>query len=184
MTFNRNIQTKISKTFLLLWMFTVCCPTLSAQEKDLSTQATPERLFHIARSLNKNLVCYDAHLTNGILDNKEPVKVYWLNREENPGKTNGISFFQERAYGYKVISKETKETNNCKIALYAYPKKVLTICQRNGKYVCTVLINNKQSILQSLYVKAHPNNPLKVEYVELFGITIDSSEHVSERVSK
>ncbi len=178
-----HIRIKFINAILFLWLFAPCL-SLSAQEDAQSTKATPERLFHIARSLNRNLVCYDVRLTNGKLDSKEPVNVYWLNREENPGKTNGISFFQERAYGYKVIQKGSKEEDNCVISLYAYPKKELNICKRNGKYVCLVSIDNKQSILQSLYVKANPNNPLKVEYVELFGITADSSQPVSERVSK
>ena len=43
--------------------------------------------FHIARSLNRNLVCYDANQTNAKLDSQEPIKVYWLNREKEPGKT-------------------------------------------------------------------------------------------------
>lgn len=146
-----------------------------------SLKMTPERLFHIARSLNRNLVCYDVNISQGVLDEKEPVTVYWLNREENFGKTNGISFFQQRAYGYKIVSAGQDE---CKISLYAYPKKELTITKRNGKYVCTLMIENKKSILSSLYVKAHPSNPLKVEYVELYGTTIDGTQQVSERVSK
>ena len=46
---------------------------------------TAERLFHISRSVNRNLVCYDAHLTdNGQLVTDEPINVYWVNREERP----------------------------------------------------------------------------------------------------
>jgi len=180
MGYHKHLQNHLIKAILLLWACAIS-PLLIAQEDAQSTKATPERLFHIARSLNRNLVCYDVHLTNGQIDGDEPVNVYWLNREENPGKTNGISFFQKKAYGYKVVS---NGKNSCKITLNAYPEKELTICKKGGKYVCLISINNKRSTLESLYVKAHPNNSLKVEYVELFGTTTDTSEKVSERVRK
>ena len=66
---------------------------------------TAERLFHISRSVNRNLVCYDAHLTNnGQLITDEPINVYWVNREERPGEKNGLNYFQRKmAYGYKVV---------------------------------------------------------------------------------
>ena len=120
--------------------------------------------------------------SNGKLDTKEPIKVYWLNREMEPGKTNGLSFIQKKmAYGYKVVS-ITEHT--CTITLTAYPEKKLTICREGDHFVCHVKIDNRQAILQSLYVKASPNNPLNVEYVELQGITTDTGVPVTEKVSK
>ena len=70
------------------------------------------------------------------------------------------------------------------ITLTAYPEKKLTICREGDHFVCHVKIDNRQAILQSLYVKASPNNPLNVEYVELQGITTDTGVPVTEKVSK
>ena len=99
-----------------------------------------------------------------------------------PGKTNGLSFIQKKmAYGYKVIS---VAEHTCTITLTAYPEKKLTICREGDHFVCHVKIDNRQAILQSLYVKASPNNPLNVEYVELQGITTDTGVPVTEKVSK
>ena len=74
------------------------------------------------------------------------------------------------------------------IAKYTYndgsPVKKLTICREGDHFVCHVKIDNRQAILQSLYVKASPNNPLNVEYVELQGITTDTGVPVTEKVSK
>ena len=40
---------------------------------------TNQSLFVIERSKNANVVQYDARLTaDGVLDPKEPVKVYWI----------------------------------------------------------------------------------------------------------
>lgn len=151
-----------------------------ATNPEEDTYSTPERLFHIARSANKNLVCYDVNLVNGKLNTKTPLNVYWVNREERPGKTNGLSYFQRKmAYGYKLIA---EGDNSSEVTLSAYPAKKLTICQYDSKYVCLVTINNQQAILQSLYVKAKQGNPLSVEYVELRGVTTDTGINVSERV--
>lgn len=150
--------------------------------QDGNTYATPERLFHIARSANKNLVCYDVNLVSGKLDVKKPLNVYWVNREEHPGETNGLSYIQRKmAYGYKLIS-SSEDASVC--SLTAYPDRKLTIAKEKSGYVCYIQINNKKSILKSLYVKASPRNPLSVEYVELRGVTVDSNEAVTERVKK
>lgn len=163
---------------LLLSLFTVA----HASNPDDSTYPTSERLFHIARSLNKNLVCYDVNLENGKLNTKSPLNVYWVNREERVGETNKLSYFQRKmAYGYKLVS-EGNDTSE--VTLTAYSGKKLKICKRDSKYVCMTTINNQPAILESLYVKGKPNNPLGVEYVELQGVTIDTGVKVTERVNK
>ena len=140
---------------LLLSLITV----VHASNPDDSTYPTAERLFHIARSLNKNLVCYDVNLENGKLNTKSPLNIYWVNREERVGETNGLSYFQRKmAYGYKLVS-EGDDTSE--VTLTAYSGKKLTI-----------------------YVKGKPNNPLGVEYVELQGTAINTGVKVTERVKK
>lgn len=173
---------KIVKLWLaLIWLFfPLMNPTVYGQEGN--TYPTPERLFHIARSANKNLVCYDVNLIGGKLDAKKPINVYWVNREEHPGKTNGLSYIQRKmAYGYKLIS-SGEDRSVC--SLTAYPDRQLTIAKGESGYVCYIQINNKKSILKSLYVKASPRNPLSVEYVELRGVSLDTKQVITERVKK
>lgn len=155
---------------------------LYAADPEEDTYPTDERLFHIARSLNKNLVCYDVNLEEGGLDEEAPLNVYWLNREEHPGKTNGLSFFQRKmAYGYKLIS---AGGDTCVCSLSAYPSRHLTIAKRDSRYVCYITINNQRAVLQSLYVKASPHNPLSVEYVELRGVSLATNQPVTERIDR
>ncbi|WP_075964217.1 DUF4833 domain-containing protein [Parabacteroides massiliensis] len=177
-----HLITRLLLTYCLLWGTFIHTYPQNRNADPGSTYPTPDRLFHIARSLNRNLVCYNANQTNGKLDTKEPINVYWLNREKEPGKTNGLSFIQKKmAYGYKVVS-QTEQT--CTITLTAYPERELTVCWEKDHFVCHIKINDRQAILQSLYVKASPNNPLHVEYVELQGITADTGVPVTERISK
>lgn len=145
-----------------------------------NTYPTKERLFHIERSKNRNMVCYDVNLVDGKPDEKEPLNVYWINREESPGQKKGLTGIQKRmAYGYK---QKSRDDNSCQITLQAYPDRVLTLHKLDGRYVCTLEINGKEAILNRLYVKAKENNSLKVEYVELFGTSLDTQSAVSERV--
>lgn len=175
-------MTRLSLALFLLWSSIVLTYAQSANGDPDSTYPTPDRLFHIARSLNRNLVCYDANQTDGKLDPQEPVTVYWLNREKEPGKTNGLSFIQKKmAYGYKVVS---AAEHTCTITLTAYPERELTVCREGDRFVCRVKIDNRMAVLQSLYVKASPNNPLNVEYVELQGVTVDTGTPVTEKVSQ
>lgn len=153
-----------------------------ASDPEENTYPTPERLFHIARSVNKNLVCYDVNLVDGKLDTHEPLRVYWVNREEHPGETNGLNYIQRKmAYGYKLVS---EGDDSSVVTLTAYSAKQLTISKRDGKYICHTTIDGHPAILQSLYVKAHSKNPMSVEYVELRGITFDTHEAVTERIKK
>jgi hypothetical protein len=139
-----------------------------------------DKLFHIARSKNKNLVCYDVNYSGGKLDTKNPLTIYWLNREDKPGETSSLNLIQKKmAYGYKLIS---QGDDTCEITLNAYSGRVLTICKQGAKYVCITTINKQAAILESLYVKANPTNSLIVEYVELQGISSSTRQPVSERV--
>lgn len=172
------------KQKLILSLLMLCLPLVSSFAEDLegNTYETAERLFYIARSANKNLVCYDANFKDGKLDTKSPLKVYWVNREEHPGETNGLNYIQRKlAYGYKLVS---GAPGRCVCTLTAYPDRKLTIAQQGTECTCFVTINNQQAILKSLYVKANPKNPLSVEYVELRGVSVDTKEVLTERVKK
>ena len=165
---------------LLLFLFSFTF--VFAEDIADNTYPTPARLFHIARSANRNLVCYDVNAPHGRLDADNPIKVYWVNREEHPGAIGGLSFIQRKlAYGYKVVK---SDKDHCDFTLTAYPKRTFTLVPKGKGYVCEVTIDGHRSELQSLYVKAHPRNPLKVEYVELRGKSVDSKEMVKERVKK
>lgn len=169
------------RIFLLVIALIATFGSIFAEEKD-NMYPTANRLFHIARSANKNLVCYDVNLTNGKLNTKEPLKVYWVNREEHPGQTEGLNYIQRKmAYGYKLLS---SQGDSCICSLTAYPKRKLTIKQRNSEYICLININDQPAILQSLYVKASPRNPLHVEYVEIQGLSLSDNKFITERVTR
>ncbi len=170
------------RQYLLTFLLGIVSLSFCAQAQTAadSTYPTPERLFHIARSLNANLVCYDANLRSGSLDEDEPLTVYWLNRSDNPGYTNGLSLIQKKlAYGYKVVE---KGADSCRVTLSAYPSRAITICPHEGGYAGFISINGSKARLTSLYVQLKPNSSIKVDYVELIGISVSTGEEVREKI--
>lgn len=164
---------------LFVFLLAGTCPCMAETEGNL--YLTPQRVFHIARSINRNLVCYDVNLVDGKLDTDKPLNIYWVNREERMGEKNGLNFFQRKmAYGYKVVA-EGKESST--VTLTAYSGKQFTIRKREGHYVCEAVIGGKKAVLKYMYVKLSDRNPMKVDYVELYGETLASKEKVVERIA-
>lgn len=152
-----------------------------AHLSSLATAANAdERLFHIARSLNPNWVCYDARVANGKLNMDDPVHVYWHNNSDNPGHENELSFFQRKmAYGVKVLRRGVQEAE---IRLTAYKKRNIQVCKRNGKWVALCIINGRRCILKEIYVQLKPKNPLSVIYFQLSGIAASDGSRQAEKV--
>ncbi len=165
-----------------MFMFFMLGVSAYAIDPTDDTYPTAERLFYIERSVNKNLVCYDVNLKDGELNSDDPLKVYWVNREERPGEKNGLNYIQRKmAYGYKVVS---RSENSYVCSLAAYPDRKLTIAKKGTDYVCYITINNQRSILRTLYVDVSPKNPLNVHYVELRGVSAETGQPLTERIMK
>ena len=54
-----HFMARLSLLYSLLWSISIHAYAHSRDTDPNSTYPTPDRLFHIARSLNRNLVCYD-----------------------------------------------------------------------------------------------------------------------------
>lgn len=166
--------------YVALFLFVYLFPQVACAQQD-DTYPTETRLFHIERSKNRNLVCYDANLADGQLDTKKPLVIYWINREENMGQRKDLSAMQRKlAYGYKLIS---QGDDSAEVTLSAYSGRMLKIRKLGDKYVCTLMINEEPAILNSLYVKAKESNSLSVEYVELRGVSMRTGEPLVEQVA-
>lgn len=148
-----------------------------------NTYVTDIRLFHIERSINKNIVCYDLNSdTSGALNKKEPIHVYWINREEHPGQRGELNYVQkELAFGYKVTS---VDNNTALLKLNAVKTRPVTLEQSGDqKYVCKTDINGRPAVLRKIYVQTPTGNSLRVEYVEIFGTDFETGMSVSERIT-
>ena len=145
-----------------------------------NTYNTEKRLFHIERSKNKNIVCYDLNAnTTDVLDEKKPLSVYWINREEHPGQYGKLSYIQEKlAYGYTV---KGKQNGKITIELNAAKNREITIEHNGREYVCLIDINRQPSVLKMIYIKTKTGNSLQVEYVDIHGLDLAVGMPVKER---
>ncbi|MDR3245170.1 MAG: DUF4833 domain-containing protein [Prevotellaceae bacterium] len=160
------------------------CLFLSAFKAEDDTYTTGKRLFYIERSKNKNIVCYDFNVgKDGKLDKNTPVVVYWINREEYPGKRGELSYIQRKmAYGYTIAGKQEKSVT---IELNALPDRQVIIEEDEPQlYSGKIMINKQLSILHKIYVKTRSSNSLTVEYVEISGVSVQTGLPISERITE
>lgn len=138
-----------------------------------------QQLFQFHRSTNRNYICYDVQQTNGQLDTKKPLHVYWIRAEEDGAKKELSLIQRTLAFGYKVVSRGDNEST---IHLTAYSKLHIRICQRQGKWVALATINGQEAVLNRLFAQMRSPNSLHVEYVDLFGKSTATGADVTERI--
>lgn len=133
----------------------------------LSAQQHPNLLFHISKSANRNIICYEAVVQNGALNTKQPVHVFWHNNEDRPGAEDELNYIQKKfAYGYKTVKCSPSEAE---ITLKAYEKRSLKVRRQGGKWCAFIPINGKESLLREIYIKSKEGHSTTVEYVILKG---------------
>ena len=139
-------------------------------------------LFTIERSLNKNVLHYDAKLAkNGDLDADEPVIVYWIMLAED-GHREPLSFIEkQRAYGFSIKSEKRK--NYFSMYLAADKNKKITVYKDNDKIRAETRINGRQAYLDKIYVSSNGSllTP-KITYLELHGRDIRTGNKVFEKI--
>lgn len=136
------------------------------------------RLFRIERSINQNIVCYDANLKNGLPDRKDPIDSYW-SQLNNPKDRSEITMFDAIAFGYKVKYVSDKEYL---FTLRASSKKTFKMCQYKGKWVATTDINGHEAQVTKLYVKM--KTKLTADYLDIYGVDLATGQQVKERLKK
>jgi len=129
---------------LLSVIFTVASGTAFADPPNKA-----DHLFFIERSINKNLVQYDVHLTeNRDLPDSRPVTVYWI--LEN-GSHEQLTPFQRFAYG--IASQVKLAKDKFKVILVALKGREILVERIGGSFKAVLSVDGKQSILEKVYVK-------------------------------
>jgi hypothetical protein len=140
------------------------------------------QLFFMQRDPNINTLIYELNFKNGVLNEDEPVHVFWIRYAEK-GQHDDLNYIQRNfAYGIKskMISKE-----NFEIHFVSYKKKTMYLKKStDNKFYVFTDINKKQAILKQVFIRVNggsfwvPN----IEYVELKGIDPNSGMEVVERL--
>lgn len=140
-------------------------------------------MFYVQRTPNTNTIVYELNYREDkTLDTDNPIHVFWIRYQEG-GKHKELNFIQRRfAYGLKTYK---KPGDNWDLRMVAYQKHPLHLQKAaDGKYYVFTEINDKQAVLQRIYIKIdggtfwHPN----VLYIELKGYDAKTGTPLTEQI--
>ena len=140
------------------------------------------QLFYLQRTSNTNTIVCELNYSDGILNEKKPVHVFWIRYAEQ-GQREELSYIQRTfAYGVrtKLLSKDKYE-----LRFVSYKKYAMHLMKAtNGKYYVFVKIQGKQAILTRLFIKINGGSfwSPNVEYMEIKGIDITNGNEMIERI--
>jgi hypothetical protein len=147
-----------------------------------AAEPTRDKLFHIERSKNANIVQYDAQLDgDGNLYSKEPVVAYWV-RLANKGEIKKLSWIQ-RKFAYGLKARLDRENNTARVKMAADIGRTLTIRRVGEDYRAVGDINGVESYLDRIFIRANNRGILtRVEYIELHGFAVSDNKQQYERI--
>lgn len=147
-------------------------------------QGISNQLFYLQRDPNTNTIICQLNVdTDGELNKKEPIKVYWLRYGEK-GEKEDLSYIQKKfAYGIqtKAIGNEQYEL---KFVSYKKFPMYLMKSADDKKYHVYVTVNKKKIQLERIFLRIEggsfwlPN----VKYVELKGVDTANKTPIVERI--
>jgi len=150
-------------------------PVLSAPDGD-----TFEPLFVIGRSVNTNVVHYEARVSpQGRLVPSEPVVVYWRMHAQDGRREPLNSIERSRIYGVK--STPLEDGKSFRVVIAAEPNRDIRVFMEDRIPRAETLIGGKRAYLDRLFVSVARFNPFHINYIESFGVDMKTGENVRER---
>jgi len=171
----RHIALTLTLTLVLV------LPLTALADEDKEIEPTAQRLFHIERNKNTNIVVYDAQvMPDSNLAEDDPVIVYWLKLAEG-GHRKGLKGIEKKmAYGFSV---ESREGNRLVIEMKADVGRNLVVDVHEGAYRAFMEIDGHQALLEKIYIFAEEKFPIPdVKYLELFGVDVETGEDLYEKL--
>lgn len=163
---------------LLVLLALIVVPLTAAAAAD--DDVTAHRLFHIERNKNANIVVYDAQAgPDSNLTKKDPVIVYWLKLAEGGERKKLKGIEKSMAYGFKV---EEREGNKLTLKMKADVGREVYVDRFEDVYRAYMRIDGRQAYVDHIYIFADESGLMpKVEYLELFGVDMETGEEVYEK---
>ena len=164
----------------------VCGISIPAQIIYPIPAKTPELLFYMQRSHNRNTIMYNVNwLSDGRIDAHEPVHVFWKRYEENSQNAE-LSFIQRRAFGLSYTLMENSKDNYI-LHFNSFKKRAVYLFLLKEKvYKAYIRINGELCELEKLYVKSQNNSlgmPITIGYVEITGVSMKNGLRLTERIT-
>lgn len=144
------------------------------------TEPASQRLFHIERNKNTNIVVYDARvMPDSSLAAADPVIVYWIKQAED-GRIEDLKGIERRmAYGFSV---ESREGDSLVIDMVADVGRDLVVDKHGGGYRAFMEISGSLALLDRIYIFATETLMMpSVKYIELYGVDLETGEEAYEK---
>lgn len=145
-----------------------------------AAETAPQRLFHIERNTNANIVVYDALVQgDGSLSEDDPIDVYWLRLAED-GERKGLKWIERKmAYGVDV---EEHGGNSLVCKMKADIGRLVAVEKVGEAYRALIEIDGRRTLLEKVFIFAKEGGGLPtVEYIELFGKNPETDEEMYEK---
>ena len=141
-------------------------------------------LFYLQRTPNTNTIICELNQKDGVPDKDEPVSVLWIRYTEQRQRED-LSWLQRHfAYGLKE-----KDLGNgvYELRFVSYKKVPMYLMKWSGdnKQHVFVQINNRQAILNRVYIRIDPGGSFwspNVKYLELKGVDVQNGKELVERL--
>ncbi|MFI5142618.1 MAG: DUF4833 domain-containing protein [Thermoanaerobaculales bacterium] len=163
---------------------TALCALILAVVSDAAQDAAPtdpNRLFVIERSVNANVVVYDAVRDGrGRLDPAHPVEVYWLLNADK-GQREDLNLIEKaKAYGVEVGA---STRDGAQITVKALKDRPIRVRIKGNRPEAIVRIAGHDALLRKVFIQTDSDHPLSVRYVDLLGVSLRGNASVRERIS-
>jgi len=138
-------------------------------------------LFVIERSVNSNVVHYDAKLKDGRLDPREPVVAYWVMGEN--GRRQELNLLEKlRAYGFSI--RPDKQPEAFRMTLVSDKKKEIRVFRMGAAVRAEAMIGRCEAYLQKIFIAAKKSWFVNLpEYAEMIGSEMSTGAECRERVT-
>lgn len=147
---------------------------------------TKDLLFYIQRTHNKNTIMYTVNYNkDSTINEKEPVKVYWIRYSDN-GEIAPLSYIQKN-YAYGIESQMTDVTKKSfKLNLVSYKKRAIYLMRSevDKHYHAYVIMDNKLVYLSKAFAKIEGGTfwVPHITYVELTGKDSMTGKKLTEKI--
>lgn len=143
-------------------------------------------LFYVQRSLNKNTLIYQLNYAeNGELNEKEPIKIYWINYATN-SNAEELNYIQRKyAYGLSTMLIDN-EKKTFAFNFVSYKKQMLYLIKSHDKkYHAYSYFNNRLMQVNRIYVHIEGGSfwTPKVKYIEVSGKDPVKNEELTEKIN-
>ena len=138
-------------------------------------------LFVIERSVNGNVVHYDAQLRDGKLDPQQPVVAYWVMGDN--GRRQELNFLEKlKAYGFSIFP--DKQSEVFRMTLVSDKKKEIRVIHTGSEVHAEAQIGHCSAYLRKIFIESKKSLIISLpEYAEMIGSDIQTGAECRERVT-